>query len=847
MDKKTLSKYICKLFLLLHPFVLFLVLPTKAYPQEKDFPLTESYISFQTSKSSGDKFYRIMVDEEESPYLNLRSVIDKTLSLKGVYDFSQKKCSVNIFVKGGHFSIDGEKKEYIKIVKGERIPKSFADNLLILHEKELWIHYDLLRKWLPIRITWELDRYYMRFSPQFPLKKEIIQQRERTRETDRQNLLSKEKIDKVKAVEPEGNFNTELRTKLSHTFDDDVDDDKVISSAYLAYDLNSDIYKGTFKINGIYNKTSGESDDSHIRWKYKREEQRYFHLFEAGNIYNTSTLLNPTTILKNGFHIKKLPKIEGKSGFDFTGITEPGTEIDVYINGFIAESIVTKDGSYNLEDQKVSGGDIVILRFYFSDGSSKTEVFQISSDAGKLIPEGTFDYQVFSGQEDDNDKEKHFSLANIRYGLLDNLSVGVHSYHYPELTVSGLDSAWKPYPGLFITTEHMFSEGTMGNAVAIEGNYPPNNFRLETKRIDEGSPLINLQTSEKEYPEYSFVRYSRNGDGWYLKFQYTDTTNPRDSSGYTKYESSIKKKITRIVSVSSDYSLKAYKDGTTDDLITNIIGTEVMYKKHNIRFRWNIDSSQNISYRYQPGRDAKYYWAASVSHNELENNSEWEAHLSFTYKFNDSFSSQVSVDDSNRKVKNSLEDIITHGIGPDKPDQFAMGTILGTVQTSGNDKDPSRPIEGVTVMVGSKRATTDKDGHYKINGLPVNQRVVFKILPGTMEVGLTPKEEFSVFKFRPGTFIEHNPIIQKTVGIDGVVLSADEIPDGAEIHAYHTTTKKKIAVAEINPDGFFVLEGIIPGFYTFIIKGVRDNDTNFAYFVKGDTDWVSELKIDLKE
>ncbi|MCP4163754.1 MAG: carboxypeptidase regulatory-like domain-containing protein [Deltaproteobacteria bacterium] len=465
-------------------------------------------------------------------------------------------------------------------------------------------------------------------------------------------------------------------------------------------------------------------------------------------------------------------------------------------------------------------------------------MYQISSDGGKLIPEGSWDYQLFTGQEDDDDKEERYGFINLKYGIFDNLSMGLHSYTYPETDVSGLEFVWKPVVGLYLTSEHMFSEGTMGNAFAIEGTYLPSSFRFETRFIDENSPIIDIQSSEKKYPEYSFLRYSINSAGWYLRCQYTDSTD------HMKYESIIKKKVMRNLTLSTENSLKTFKDNTTDDFKSNIIIAEIMLRKHNIRLSWNIDTYQSLSYRYQPGRDAKYYWSAS--YNRYETNNEYDAFLSFTYKFGDFLTTQISLSDDYRKIENSLEGIISGSKGPEKSDQYAMGTLYGVVKTPGDDKSPSIAIEGATVMAGSRRAVTDKNGNYIIHGLPVDQRVVFSVLPSTLDVGLTPKQEFNVFKFRPGTIIEYNPIFQKTVGIDGVILFDGTIPAGAEIYAHHIETDRVVATGEIDPDGFFVIEGIIPGLYNFEIKGIRKDDAVFEYLVKGDEDWISELKLKVK-
>ena len=310
-------------------FVLFITLiPDIALTEEPQ--LTESFIAFQTSRTSGDKFYRVMVNDEECPYLDLKNIINTHLDLKGKSDIINKKYSVYIFEKGGEFWIDGVSNTFGSILKDGKTKKKFNKNDLIIHENKFWIKYDMLASWLPVKITWELDKYYMRFTPQFTLRKVIVEQRERSRQNDRQKLKEKKRKDSIKPILPTGNFETELRIKLNNTIKDEDEDEDDILSSYIAVDLNSDIYKGTLKVNGLYSKASGEDYDSQIYWRYKREELEYFNLFEAGNIFSSASLLNPTVLIKNGINIKRLPKDEGRSGFNFSGITQPGTEIDIY-------------------------------------------------------------------------------------------------------------------------------------------------------------------------------------------------------------------------------------------------------------------------------------------------------------------------------------------------------------------------------------------------------------------------------------------------------------------------------------------------------------------------------------
>ena len=88
---------------------------------------------------------------------------------------------------------------------------------------------------------------------------------------------------------------------------------------------------------------------------------------------------------------------------------------------------------------------------------------------------------------------------------------------------------------------------------------------------------------------------------------------------------------------------------------------------------------------------------------------------------------------------------------------------------SGDEKQEVVPVQGATVMAGSRSATTDENGEFLITAIAPYQKFVAKVEPNSLDASMVTEKEFEVVRFRPGTAIVWEPKLVRTAGIDGVL------------------------------------------------------------------------------
>jgi hypothetical protein len=83
---------------------------------------------------------------------------------------------------------------------------------------------------------------------------------------------------------------------------------------------------------------SGAALDALSYFNYRQVRQKSYNLLELGDTSSAPTQLLPSGgALTNGVRLDKNEKVAGVGKFEYRGRTDPDTEIDVYINGFLEE------------------------------------------------------------------------------------------------------------------------------------------------------------------------------------------------------------------------------------------------------------------------------------------------------------------------------------------------------------------------------------------------------------------------------------------------------------------------------------------------------------------------------
>ncbi|MDH5560497.1 MAG: Ig-like domain-containing protein [Deltaproteobacteria bacterium] len=796
--------------------------------------LQEAFIQLRVKKESGNQFYRVMIDKEERPYLDLEDFLKSWLELSPQCEVFRNFCQVTIHAKERAFWIDGRKQRMGN--DHDEAIQSLDLGGLILKDDKLWLRYDIWSRWLPLSSTWNVEEYRLNMTPNFNLVSEITKVRKQIRQFTIQEQHRKKGLAALKAIEPTSDFSNELRYRV---YNEQYLDKKQRNTG-ISFDLNSDIYGGTLQVSGSAYQfvQQAKSDvDIHTTWSYKRKNQPYIKLIEVGDLFLESSLLFPSVSVTGGLRLQRLINKQGADKMAFKGTTIPGTEVELYRSGFFMESVIAgPDGVYQFREIFSSGGEMVRIRFFFPDGSSKDEAVLIAPDSGYILAESNWDSILFHGTANFGD----FTKLGLSYGLSDNISAGIMGYHINENNrgsdLNGFYVAFRPFYGLHLLSEGFSSdEGRNFGLMAELTYFQPHMITLKMIKQSETSLLNRIQNPDQKGTDSLQVRYNLSLGSWLLlsdlkKDEYSDSMDVNLRKQFGSYWS---------VYTNPRITKDAFGVQTTQ----NITGFEYNSNLHSMRVSRTLNSNlSSSSFRYRFSGKKKIPFDVSFSLIKPDKN-EVSFEVTCTWRPYDGLSALSTVRDDGVMAGASYNGLISGANGPDRWEDFAMGTLRGRVLLPEDKDGLQMPVEGVVVMAGSHKGVSDSKGNYRITGLPVDQRLEVKLDSGSLDIGMASKKESEIVFFRPGTSIEYNPQLQKTVGLDGIVKWRQKFSPEDRIEIYSLENQVLTGEVPVEEDGFFIIENLRPGTYYFKLKGVPTSGTPFVIEISPGEVWLSNIEV----
>ncbi|MBT4288866.1 MAG: hypothetical protein HOD92_16185 [Deltaproteobacteria bacterium] len=805
-----------------------------------DFQLIEEFILFQTGKESGESFYRVMVDFEERPYLDVQAVLGKWLNLFPDCKPDILSCQANHYLRNKNYWIDGLKKEY-----GDQLerstPKKLPENALVKHEGNLWLRYDIWSQWIPVTTNWSVNEYHLTFFPQFTLLNELIEARQKHRKLMVIKHEKQQKKDNKKPLMPEGSFRPELKYQI---MEERYTEDGVVNNTVKSA-LNVDLWQGTLKVGGSFSqynteKQTTESTDSY--WNYKRKHQPLFEVLEFGDMRLDRTILMPAMVAKNGIRLDHIENNVGVEILNQQGVAPSGTEIDLYYNGFLINTtFVGEDGLYTIDNYSVPGGEYARLVFYYPNGSQKEEIIKIASDNGWILNDGEWNTRLFTGEKDWG----QVSRLDISHGFTERGTLGLQTYtitkdqsiEEEQLSLSGAYFAWRPFYGLYLMFESLESEFGTDYAVQSDISYFfPLNLKLEAHKLTEESPLLSLFQDNKQTTEFKQISYNIGIARWLWQVTITDTLEKQE------YFSNITHHFNPNFFMFIENEHSQIKEA--NHLQQHRLGAELNYNQHNIqlaRTSGKVQNSWSLGYRLKSQEKQSWYITFNLMKPDED---EINFQASLTWCPIPQIKAGLRKQTDNSAVWASWSDIIAVDPGPETWDEFGTGTLSGIILSPVADGEEPFPMEGVLVKAGSKKGITDQDGFYKITGLPTDQRVEVQIDLGTLDIGMMPKQEEEIIYFRPGTYITYNPELMANIGLDGYLNLKKEIPAEASFDVIRASDQTVLMTVFIESDGFFIIEGLVPGNYLLKLKGVFEIPKNYPLELKDGDVWLSGVTLE---
>ncbi len=399
-------------------YLLILIFSTYSFAQTTQ--VKESFLWLRISKSRGNTFFRVFVDNTETPYVNLQEILTSYLDFsKFECDEQRQFCSAVLASQGNtRYWFDFKSKQCGSDARNEeQEEKKLDDADWQILENSSWVKYNVLEKCLPVEATWDLKLYYLSIIPSYPLVEDLMSTRERARLYNISMQKKREQISKIVPKEPilpyrlHGKYGVEYKK---------LPDEK--SDYKMNYDLVGDIFKGTLRTGGDV--LSNQNSTQSRYWTYTQRDKKYFKSLDIGDVfYDGGDGLLPNFSAINGLKLESSERLVGASiKTAVRGQNLPGTDVELYRNSFFLGSmIIPANGVYAFEDIFASGGDILLLKFYHTDGSITEKNIKVADDGARLIPYKESETRLFSGKT----LFGNFSQASYRYGLHRKASLGL--------------------------------------------------------------------------------------------------------------------------------------------------------------------------------------------------------------------------------------------------------------------------------------------------------------------------------------------------------------------------------------------------------------------------------------
>ena len=552
------------------------------------------------------------------------------------------------------------------------------------------------------------------------------------------------------------------------------------------------------------------------------------------------------------------------------GFAPYNSSVELYRNGSLYKFIqVEEDGIYLFENINIQNyNDVYTIKIYNFDGS--IEIKQVSMMSGSnILTKGEVDYGLLVGtyreiNEDDDEEtvdieEKSVEgNVNVSYGVTNNLTIGTEyiniltenresdiTYNYPT-ELLGLNLYYTTgavrYPIYFEFSEiydlKYDTENRYTHIGIVRQRFGSNVLSLEGYMYSDF--LAFLEDYENRYVVDWRGRIN-NYWGYNLSYDNIDEfgyIEEYGSVGIYKNKDRISHELGVIYPFSSDYG--------NPEMYYNYSNSNINFRDTNLNFIFQIDSDfedeTDIKVALKTAENKKLKAGVYLYYNTED---KFEAGLEVTYKvFNwleiigdlsydeDETYYDIGVDMEKTII---LEKPLANNSNPYPSKSWMEGRVFMDDNNNGKYDDGEKLLEGVVVTVGRKEAVTGVDGVYFIDNISSYEVKDFEVNIETLDPMLEAANEKKYIKLYPATGGNMDIPIQTISVIMGDLQFNDETVDGvkrfpivSQLYIQLKTLDGKVVMENrVEPEGFYMLEKVLPGEYILEMDYRGEGKLNF--------------------
>lgn len=812
-------------------FLFFLLACTISYSADsvggENLTVEESYIFIRINDTFGDPFFRIyMTTDGKKVYIPIKSLIEFT----GIQTLEIDKTTKTI--KGSVVILDSFKR-----LKEEEFLRSYAEARYIERDEDIFVEIQSLKKVMKIKdLFWDENRSYLAIELDYLLPfqvKDIQEQR-------KHGLNSNGESQNDKVIIPERKLFSPGVLRLEYFLSDFEDRGTQNFSAL----YNNQLLYGDFNVQSTFYPDT-KLDLITLKYRDKLKEKVIIlgdTPIEKNNILSVKeNNIRGFNIINDGVYT------EAESGkITIRGPVINGTTVELYQNDvLLGLQVVTTSNEYNFEDISLFGyRDDFQLKFYYPNGRIEEKTINVINDYD-IQEKGKSDYSLQLGESDNS----LAGSAKYLYGITDNITIGARylKANSQDIEIEDVEES----------NEFNIAEGMIIIRSGAKKN--PTLYRLNwlADLDDTGDGTFRARINKKLWFFNTELFYDDHSDELTLVEDSERTYGGIIGSQIGKFSYNLGYEMEEFLDgdeVSYTFDVRYYPVDTTRIQINNTyrdIDNDEEDDEYELRLsmgysgfeKFNVNLSAESTYTNGEWTDEEYALGVAKKYRDFKksdfdysaevrySSEEWQFTLYFSYYLTDwlSFPARLTNDDQELGVsveKTFILSKLSDSNGNPEPEEAWIEGYVYRDDNGNNIKDPYEEFfEGIDILAGAGRTTTDKNGYYYIDGIPGNH--VQEVIPAPESIDPLLRFTQEKYMIKPIPATGHRldiPLVPIIAIIGNIELGDDTLSAYQKARVFQQTkiyVKKDneiIASNTAESDGFFTVEGIIPGSYNIEAK-----------------------------
>ena len=765
----------------------------------------------------GESFYSVVMDDYENPYLPVESFLIYVLELSG-------ECEDGVCFF--YLPRDSAREEPPFVInlgqkQCQRAKSQPRKVDVVAYDGSWFIHWKHLKQCLPIDAKWFIDSYQLVVDQDYRSKSKLEEEIQRIKRNSREKALQFDILNRQKPIEPLGHlgFATRLTTTIDWT-------KKAGESHYF---LSDSMIASEHSHTQISLDSRGNNPIYYYHFLYDLNPDGA--RFELGHVLSDGNIFRQPRGVENGFLYSNRPDVTQYGQYKLEKLTEPNISIDVLVNGIYQNTYQSDQfGRFLVEEENIGPGDTISFRYYLSEGVWQQEDITVAGLDGMFMAEGDWGLDLMGEFE-----SSEVGSVIAEYGVRDNWTLGASTIKSGKDFLLGFQTrylpthwvateiGWLPEINyvpievelLLAQSQSLSLELYKRNVLKRDAstyhllNYRNANNYLNTQarfRLDDESYRLESKIGGKLSPLHF----------WSYKL---DTTYLKESGNYNFYHG-IEIAKSGFSDTSWNLMTNFDKSGSLDNILFGIRNkcSDCWFNQNG--YVEQISSNASILYR-----DEKFKVAASV---EVEVNQytkvkvfieKDEAGISFTGEFG-----------ARSLVGEEGADFMKWG-------QYSYAKVIGHVKDQQGNL-----LANVGLRILDQRVSSDENGEFVFEKVPARKRLSLYIEEETLNLSLVPKQNPILLNTRRAGLTHANLVLVASFGIDGFIKG--NLVDNSYIHFKHVEKNLEYS-SYVEPDGFYMIEGLIAGDYKIILES---GSTQRVVERRLDSDfWLSDLDFNVSE